>query len=98
MSSFQEGYQWTTVGTGVGTNVIADRHAKLYGVVIPGTYVGTINFHDSPTATGTTASSQIVSFGLPSTGIPQFVEINANCKVGITYQATGTPVMTVLWN
>ena len=98
MSSFQEGYQWTSIGTGVGTNVISDRHSKLYGVVIPGTYTGTIAFHDSATAAGTTGSTKIVTFGLPLLNTPRFVEISANCQKGITYEATGTPVMTALWN
>lgn len=98
MSSFQEGYQWTTIGTGVGTNVISDRHVNLHGVLIPGTYVGTVKFHDSATAAGTTGTSAIATFGLPLLNTPQFVEINANCRYGITYEATGTPALTVLWN
>ena len=98
MSSFQEGYQWASIGTGVGTNVVVAGHAKLYGVLIPGTYVGTVAFHDSATATGTTGTSKIATFGLPLLNTPQFVEISANCQKGITYEATGTPVMTALWN
>lgn len=98
MSSREQGYQWTAVSGGVGTAVITDRHAKLYGVVIPGTYVGTINLHDAASTTGTTTTSQVVSFGLPATSIPQFVEVNANLKHGLVYQATGTPVVTILWD
>lgn len=92
------GYQWTVVSGGVGTAVVKNTNAVLKRVLIPGTYVGTINFHDSATAAGTTASSQVYSMGLPTTSIPQSIEVDANCRNGLLYQATGTPTVTIIWN
>ena len=92
------GDQWTTISGGVGTAVITDRSATIKRVVMPGTYVGTIDLHDAATIGGTTTTSQIVSFGLPTTSIPQDIELNAKCSNGIVYEATGTPVLTIFWD
>lgn len=91
------GDMWTSVSGGVGTAVLKDMKASLVRVVVPGTYVGTINFHDASTAAGTTATSQILSLGIPATSVPFDLEVGANCKNGLVYQATGTPVVTVIW-
>jgi len=98
MSQPTAGDQWVSVSGGVGTTVISEKNVVLKRIIIPGSYVGTINFHDAPSAAGTTATSQIVSFGLPSTGGPTSLDINAQCKKGLVYQATGTPVMTFTWD
>ena len=92
------GYQYTTIGTGVGTNVVKGSSGVLERIVIPGTYVGTLNIHDSLSAAGTSATSQILSLGLPTTSIPQTIELGVECRNGITYQATGTPVAVLVWN
>ena len=89
--------QWTAI-SGVGTTVLKSTDGVVKRVVIPGTYVGTVNLHDAGATDGTTSTSQIVSFGLPATGIPQSVELNARVRKGIVYQATGTPVITVIWD
>lgn len=91
------GYQYATVGTGVGTNVVVNSTATLVRVIVPGTYVGTLNVHDASSATGTTATSQIFSLGLPTTSIPQSIEVGVGCRNGILYQATGTPAVTLIW-
>ena len=98
MSILQQGYQWGTIGGGVGTTVVTANAANLVAVIIPGTYVGTVTFHDASAAGGTTASSGIVTFGLPATSVAGQIPINARCKNGILYQATGTPVLTYLWD
>jgi hypothetical protein len=90
--------QFTAVSGGVGTTVVKNSTANLYRVIVPGTYVGTLNIHDAAAAAGTTATSQILSLGLPTTSIPFVVEVGVNCKNGITYQATGTPVVTLVWD
>lgn len=91
------GFQWTNIGT-IGTTVIADRSARLVRVVVPGTYVGTVNFDDTRTAAGTTATSRILSLGIPNTNVGGNIEIDANCKNGLLASATGTPVITVIWD
>ena len=103
MSQPLKAYQWTSLGTvnggaGAGTIALADRTASLVRVVIPGTYVGTVSFHDAASVTGTTATSMITSFGIPNTNVSGHIEIGANCKNGLVYQATGTPVMTIIWD
>jgi hypothetical protein len=90
--------QFTSI-TGVGTTVLTDRSdAQLIRVVIPGTYVGTVGIFDSATAAGTAAGNLIVSLGLPTTGIPSSIEVGARTRNGLTYAATGTPVMTLIWD
>ena len=98
MSQPTSGEQWVSVAGGVGTTVVSDKAATLKRIIVPGTYVGTINFHDAPSAAGTTATSQILSLGLPTTTIPFDLEINAQGKKGLVYQATGTPVLTFTWD
>lgn len=97
MSLVQQGYQWGTIGA-LGTTTVTANPSNLIGVVITGTYVGTVKFHDAGSSTGTTASSNIVTFGLPATSVAGNIHINARCKNGITYEATGTPIMTFLWD
>jgi hypothetical protein len=92
------GEQWVSVSGGVGTTVVSDKNVVLKRIIVPGTYVGTINFHDAVSAVGTTATSQILSLGLPTTTIPFQLELNAQCKKGLVYQATGTPVLTFTWD
>src|SRR5690348_782199 len=94
----QAGYQWGTIGGGTSNTVVTANAANLIGVVIPGTYTGTVTFHDASAATGTTGSSGIVTFGVPTTTVAGFIPIQARCRNGILYQATGTPVMTYLWD
>lgn len=81
----------------VGTTVVSSHDAIVRRVIIPGTYVGTVNIHDAASATGTSATSQIASFPIPTTSIPQSIEIGVQCRTGIVYQATGTPVMTLVY-
>lgn len=90
--------QWVSVAGGVGTTVVTDRKGNLERIIVPGTYVGTINFHDAASATGTSATSQILSLGLPTTAIPFDLNVHARFKNGLIYQATGTPVLTFTWN
>jgi len=77
---------------------VTDRSATLNTVIIPGTYVGSVVFHDVRTAAGTTATSAVLSFGLPATGIPVDLHPNMQFKNGIVYISTGTPNLTFGWN
>lgn len=97
MADFQAGFQWTAVSA-AGTTALKADVAYLVRVLIPGTYTGTVNFHDAASAAGTTTTSQIYSLGIPTTSVAGNIEIGAVCKKGLTYQATGTPLCTIIWN
>ncbi len=92
------GFQFTTVSGGVGTTAVKATNTYFKRVIIPGTYVGTINFHNASAAAGTNGTSQILSLGLPASSIANSVDVDVNCSVGLLYQATGTPVCTIVWN
>lgn len=89
--------QWTAVSGGVGTVCVKNTTGVLQRVIIPGTYVGTINFHDASGTAGTTSTSQILSLGLPTVTYPTVLETGINFRTGLVYQATGTPVVTIIW-
>jgi hypothetical protein len=92
------GLQYTTVSGGVGTTVVKASNAVLERIVIPGTYVGTLVVHNAASAAGTSTTTPIVTLGLPTTSIPQSIELGIECRSGITYEATGTPVAVLVWN
>lgn len=95
--------QFTNISA-VGTTTLSDRGgAVLMSVVMPGTYVGTVTFHDAQGTggvgtQGTTATSTIITFGLPATAVAGDININARCRYGLMYIATGTPTLTAIWN
>lgn len=91
------GYKFTNV-VAAGTTVLKDMNAVLHSVVLPGTYVGSIEFYDSATAAGTAASNLIYTMGLPLTNAYKDIQFDAQCRNGLTYVATGTPTVTVLWS
>lgn len=86
------GYSWKVIGTGVGTTTIA-RSVNLGVIVIPGTYTGTITFYDS--ASGTSATTQVLSFGLPLVNTFQTVKPELQFKNGMVIDCQGTPLMTL---
>lgn len=93
----ESGFSYTRVSGGVGTTVLKDAPGYLKSIIIPGTYVGTIQIDNATTAAGTVASSQVLSLGLPTTSVPLTLPIDAQCNQGILYRATGTPVVTIVW-
>jgi hypothetical protein len=92
------GDQWKVVSGGVGTAAVTNKPATIKRLVWGGSYVGTLNIHDATGAAGTTATSQIVSLGIPLLRFPYSLELNTRVRNGITYQATGTPVVTIVWD
>lgn len=91
------GYQWTNVSA-AGTVVTLNRQGVLKAILLPGTYVGTVEFYDSATAAGTAAGNNIYTVGLPLLRQWESIDVNANCKNGLTYVATGTPTLTFTWD
>lgn len=81
-----------------GTTVVTNRDANLYNVLIPGTYIGSVEFYDSATAAGTAAGNKIYQVGLPGLNQNQSISINARTRNGLTYVATGTPTVGFTWD
>ena len=98
MSQPVSGAQFTAISGGVGTTVVSATPAVIQRVFYGGTYVGTVIIHDSATAAGTSATSAVMTIGLPLIQYPRNVELGIQCKSGITYEATGTPVLTIVWD
>lgn len=87
------------VGTlGPGTTVVSNRGATVKRIIWGGTYVGTIAVHDAATAAGTSATSGIVTLGIPLTRYPESLEVDLHCKNGIVIEETGTPTHRVIWS
>lgn len=93
MADTLRGDQFKYVGT-VGTTVATDRTGILRRVILPGTFVGTVEFYDSATTTGTAAGNFIHAQGIPLLRQYDSYEINATFRNGLTYVATGTPALT----
>jgi len=92
------GHQYFLVGT-IGTNVISDSPATLHRVTWSGTFTGTAKLHDSATAAGTSAVSNVITIINPTAQTTiQFLDLGIQCKNGIVCEATGTPVCTVVWD
>ena len=98
MSQPISGAQYTSISGGVGTTVVSAEPTTLQRVFYGGTYVGTCIVHDSATAAGTSATSAVLTLGLPLIQYPRSLELGIQCKKGITYEATGTPVITLVWD
>ena len=97
MADVSHGYNWTNVGT-IGTTVLSNQPTVLVRVVLPGTYVGTVIMHDSASATGTSTTSPVYTLPIPTINGPvSSIEIGAQCKNGLTIEATGTPTATIIW-
>jgi hypothetical protein len=92
------GFQKTYISGGVGTAVIKNTDCYFKRLVIAGTYVGTVQFDDASSTTGTSATSPIITLVNPATSLYRHIDLDIQCKNGLVYQATGTPVITVVWN
>lgn len=93
MSQPIAGNQGTYVSA-AGTVVVANRSVALKRIILPGTFVGTVEFYNSATAAGTAAGNLIHTQGLPLLRQWDSYEINFNCNNGLVYVATGTPTLT----
>src|SRR3989304_9642750 len=92
------GDQYVVAGTNVGTTVVSNGPAVLRRVFFGGTYVGSLNIYDANVATGTSASTLLLSLGLPGLNAPSSMELNIQCKNGIEVEATGTPSVALTWS
>lgn len=97
MSQPTSGAQFVNIGT-IGTVVVSSESATLQRVAIPGTFVGTVIIHNSPTAAGTSTTSPVYTLGIPGLNLYRSVELGIQCRNGITYESTGTPNLTLVWD
>lgn len=81
-----------------GTTVLSDSKGNLARVILPGTYVGSVEFYDSRTTAGTAAGNNIYNLGLPLLNQYKNVDLDFPFKTGLTIVATGTPLLGVVWN
>jgi len=91
------GYNWKAISGGVGTAVLAARPATLERVVLPGTFVGTLVLHDAAATDGTTSTSAIITVPIPASVLFQTIDLGIQCRKGLVYEATGTPLAVVCW-
>lgn len=80
-----------------GTTVVTDRGARLANILIPGTYVGSVEWYDSATAAGTAAGNKIYNVALPGLNQNYSIQVNARTKSGLVFVATGTPTVAFTW-
>ena len=97
MSQPTSGDQWVNVGT-LGTVLVANRNAVLKKIILPGTFVGSVEFYDASAIAGTAGTNNIYNVGLPLLNQYRSIDVNANCKNGLVYVATGTPTLTFTWD
>lgn len=91
------GAQYYSIGT-IGTNVVCNQAATLVRVVVPGTYVGSVTIHDASSAAGTSATTPVITLPIPGANLFRSIEVGAQFRRGIVTEATGTPVMTLIWD
>lgn len=93
-----QGDQYTIISGGTSITVVSDSPVTFQKLVIGGTYVGTLAIYDSPTAAGTAAGNLITTVPLPTTNLYRTVDYQIKLKNGLTYEATGTPVLTLTFS
>lgn len=91
------GNQFTYIAA-AGTIVVTDRPTTLYNVLLPGTFVGSVEWYDTNGTAGTAAGNKIYNVALPGLNQNQSIQINARARNGLVYVATGTPTLTFTWD
>lgn len=82
-----------------GTTILADQGpGRLVRAILPGTFVGSVEFYDSRTTAGTTAGNNIYNIGLPLLNQYRNIDFDFPFKTGLTVVATGTPLVGVVWS
>ena len=84
--------------TTAGSVVVSNTGVALKRIIIPGTFVGSVEFYNSATVAGTAASNNIINIGIPNTNQYRSIDVNASARNGLVYAAIGTPVLTFTWN
>ena len=98
MNEPANGFQWAKVSGGTSITLVSDRNTYFKRIVVPGTYVGTLALYDSATVAGTTAGNNFMTIGLPALNHPNDIDVDARLRNGLVYDATGTPLVTLIYN
>lgn len=77
-----------------GTAAIRTIPSHIKTITIGAPYVGTVVFFDTSATAGTAAGNAVLTVGTPS-AVPVTLKPNLSLSKGITYAATGTPVITL---
>lgn len=92
-----QGLLFSRVSGGTSQTIVSSTGVYVERVILPGTYVGTLALYNSATVAGTTAANNFLTLGLPTSSIPQSIEVGINCNAGLVYDATGTPLATIAY-
>ena len=93
-----QGYQYVKVAGGTSQTVVKADSTVLRSLVVGGTYVGTLAVYDSATVAGTTAANNVITLLNPALVSPNEVRLDLHLRNGLTYDATGTPLVTIVYN
>jgi hypothetical protein len=93
-----QGYSYTKVQGGTSETVVRAGDTYLKSVVVGGTYVGTLVVYDCATVAGTSATVNVLTLLNPLLMVPNEVELGLHLRNGLTYVATGTPLVTIIYN
>lgn len=91
------GDQYTIVSA-AGSVVVSNKGVTLKRILIPGTYIGSVEFYDSATVAGTAASNNVYNVVLPGLNLNKSIDVHARTRTGLVYAATGTPTLTFTWD
>lgn len=90
------GYEPISVsGTAAATQVVRPRAAVLHSIFIPATSAGTLEFHNTSTATGTAAANLLFTLDNAQSD-PRPIELDMNFNQGITVVVSGDTDCVVL--
>ena len=98
MNDPNSGFAYAKVSGGTSITLVTDRTTYLKRVIVPGTYVGTLALYDSATLAGTTAGNNFATLGLPALNHPRHIDFDVRLRNGLVYDATGTPLVTLVYN
>lgn len=93
-----QGYSYVKVSGGTSQTVVRNSDILLRSLVVGGTYVGTLAIYDSATVAGTSATNNVITLLNPALVAPNEVRLDLHLRNGLTYDATGTPLVTIVYN
>jgi len=93
-----QGYSYAKVTGGTSQTIVRASDILLRSLVVGGTYVGTLAIYDSATVAGTSTTNNVITLLNPALVAPNEVRLDLHLRNGLTYDATGTPLVTIVYN